>query len=114
VEGVEVDISDLVADRIAGAIGRRMLHASVPDLSWKAPDGRAQIPRWQVGGAPPLPPLYRHPGLEPGSIPQSHERLNHGPRLKAGVTGEVSIASGVTPDGNSWMAVPSTTMTITA
>jgi hypothetical protein len=31
-------------------------------------------------------PLNRHPGLEPGSIPQSHERLIDGPRLKAGVT----------------------------
>jgi hypothetical protein len=30
--------------------------------------------------------LTRHPGLEPGFIPQSHERFNDGPRLKAGAT----------------------------
>src|SRR5262245_55525224 len=38
---------------------------------------------------PLLPPHSPdcHPGLEPGSIPQSHMRLNNGPRLKAGVTG---------------------------
>ena len=31
-----------------------------------------------------LPPLIRHPGLEPGSIPQSHVRPTNGSRLKAG------------------------------
>jgi hypothetical protein len=31
--------------------------------------------------------LNRHPGLEPGSIVQSHVQLMDGPRLKAGVTG---------------------------
>jgi hypothetical protein len=34
--------------------------------------------------------LLCHPGLEPGSIGQSLERLRSGPRLKAGVTYEKS------------------------
>ena len=40
----------------------------------------------------PFPHHTCHPGLEPGSIPQSHVRRNDGPRLKAGVTAEWRVA----------------------
>jgi hypothetical protein len=75
-------------------------------------DGRTKCDHDDKDDASIAPPLRRHPGLEPGSIWQTHERFRDGPRLKAGVTEGEGNGGEAMLEANSWMVAPNATMTL--